>query len=112
MNVAAKFGGKVETISTLGPTALYELASSTADVQAEVERRIAAGEIIGAAAKWPYLAAFRASPWPVHRQPSARRSTRPSGRRERRLLPRGGAAGAGSRQNASTAAPRGPSAGC
>jgi hypothetical protein len=28
---------------------LYEPASSTADVQAEVERRIAAGEIIGAA---------------------------------------------------------------
>ena len=49
MNVAAKFGAKVETISSLGPTALYELASSTADVQAEVERRIAAGEIVSAA---------------------------------------------------------------
>ena len=32
MNVAAKFGAKVEAISTFGPTALNELASSTADV--------------------------------------------------------------------------------
>ena len=46
MNVAAKFGAKVEIVSPLVPTALYELASSSAKVQAEVERRIAAGEII------------------------------------------------------------------
>jgi hypothetical protein len=46
MNVAAKFGAKVEIVSPLVPTALYELASSSAEVQAEVERRIAAGEII------------------------------------------------------------------
>jgi hypothetical protein len=48
MNVSKKFG-KSPTIGDLSVTALYELASSTADVQAEVERRIAAGEIIGAA---------------------------------------------------------------
>ena len=46
MNVAAKFGAKVEIVSPLVPTALSELASSSAEVQAEVERRIAAGEII------------------------------------------------------------------
>jgi hypothetical protein len=47
MNVAKKFG-KSPTVGDLSVTALYELASSTADVRAEVERRIAAGEIVSA----------------------------------------------------------------
>jgi hypothetical protein len=48
MRVAEQFGAKYETVSHLAPKALYELASSTAEVQAEVERRIAAGEIVSA----------------------------------------------------------------
>jgi hypothetical protein len=42
--------GKSNTMLHLDPTALYELAapSTPPEVQAEVERRIAAGEIISA----------------------------------------------------------------
>lgn len=40
MAVAAKYGAKLETVSNLSPKALYELSASTAEVQAEVERRI------------------------------------------------------------------------
>jgi hypothetical protein len=46
MGVARKFGDHSATVALLPPTALYELASSTAEVQAEVERRVAAGELV------------------------------------------------------------------
>jgi hypothetical protein len=49
MSVAEVFGAKSDTVSHLAPKALYELASAEADVRAEVERRIAAGEIVTAA---------------------------------------------------------------
>jgi len=39
---------KTAAPADLGVEALYELSSANADIQAEVERRIAAGEIIGA----------------------------------------------------------------
>jgi hypothetical protein len=43
IGVAEQFGSKLATVANLGPKALYELAASTAEVRAEVERRIAAG---------------------------------------------------------------------
>ena len=49
MSVADVYGSKSDTVSDLSLNAVYELASATTDVQADVERRIAAGEIIGAA---------------------------------------------------------------
>jgi hypothetical protein len=49
MQVAERYG-KSNTMLDLTPTALYELAapSTPPEVQAEVERRIAAGEIVSA----------------------------------------------------------------
>ena len=41
--LAEKIGGKLAIIVILGPTGLIELATGTAEVEAEVERRIAAG---------------------------------------------------------------------
>jgi hypothetical protein len=49
MRVADQFGDKSAIVADLSLKAVYELASSSVDVQAEVERRVAAGEIIGAA---------------------------------------------------------------
>jgi hypothetical protein len=49
MDVADRFAGKLATVANLAPKALYELASSTAEIQAEVERRLAAGEFVTAA---------------------------------------------------------------
>jgi Protein of unknown function (DUF3102) len=51
MNVAEAYGSKSSSVQHLSLTALYELAapSTPPEVQAEVERRVAAGEIIGAA---------------------------------------------------------------
>ena len=46
MGVARKFGDRSATVALLPLKALYELASSTLEVQAEVERRIAAGELV------------------------------------------------------------------
>jgi hypothetical protein len=48
MSVAEAYGSKSDTVSDLSLGALYDLASSSAGVQ-EVERRIAAGEIVSAA---------------------------------------------------------------
>lgn len=47
--VAEKFSGKLPTVGNLSPKALYELASAEPDIRAEIERRIAAGEIVSAA---------------------------------------------------------------
>ena len=54
MQVAERYG-KSNTMLDLTPTALYELAapSTPPEVQAEVERRIAAGEIVSAATTNP-----------------------------------------------------------
>ena len=51
MSVARQFGVKSITVTDLRISALYELAatSTSPEVQAEVERRIAAGEIVSAA---------------------------------------------------------------
>ena len=46
---AEAYGLKSDTVSDLSLGALDDLASSSAEVQAEVERRIAAGEIVSAA---------------------------------------------------------------
>ena len=46
MEVARSYGSKSATVADLAPKALYELASANVDVQAEVERRIAEGEIV------------------------------------------------------------------
>lgn len=47
MRVADKFG-KSKTVLNLPPTALYAHASAEPDIRAEIERRIAAGEIVSA----------------------------------------------------------------
>jgi hypothetical protein len=62
MGVAEKFG-KSNTMLHLDPTALYELAapSTPPEVQIEVERRIAAGEIISAADEHQQVAV--PTPW-------------------------------------------------
>jgi hypothetical protein len=51
MGVARQYGGKSVTVTDLGTRALYELAapSTPPEVEAEVERRIAAGELVSAA---------------------------------------------------------------
>jgi Protein of unknown function (DUF3102) len=51
MNVAKKFSGKVISLITLNLEAIYELAapSTPPEVQAEVERRVAAGELVNGA---------------------------------------------------------------
>jgi hypothetical protein len=51
MSVARQFDGKSITVTDLRISALYELAATSTppEVQAEVERRIAAGEIVSAA---------------------------------------------------------------
>ena len=48
MNVATEYGAKSARLAGLGLEAMYELAapSSPPEVQAEVERRIAAGELV------------------------------------------------------------------
>jgi hypothetical protein len=48
MKVAEQYGSKSQIVLSLPPTALYALASSAPEVQAEVERRIAAGELVSA----------------------------------------------------------------
>jgi hypothetical protein len=47
---ARVYTGKLPTVGNLPPTALYELAapSTPPEIQAEVERRIAAGELVSA----------------------------------------------------------------
>jgi hypothetical protein len=54
MEVATANGGKLPTVRSLSPKALYELAapSTPPEVQAEVERRVAAGEPASALAHW------------------------------------------------------------
>lgn len=51
MAVGRVYGTKSVTVTDLPPTALYELAapSTSEDVRAEVERRIAAGDLVSAA---------------------------------------------------------------
>ncbi len=49
MAVAAEYGTKTAIVADLVPTALYALASAEADVQVEVERRVAAGELVSVA---------------------------------------------------------------
>ena len=51
MQVAECYGDQLITVISLGPKALYELAASSTppEVREEIERRIAAGEIISAA---------------------------------------------------------------
>jgi hypothetical protein len=49
MSVAEVYGSNSDTASDLSLGALDDLASSSAEVQAEVERRIAAGGIVSAA---------------------------------------------------------------
>ncbi len=48
MNVAAEFGSKYAAAAHLGVMALDMLASAEPDVRAEVERRVAAGELVNA----------------------------------------------------------------
>ena len=51
MQVAECYGDQLITVISLGPKALYELAASSTppEVREEIERRIAAGEIVSAA---------------------------------------------------------------
>ena len=51
MQVAKVYSGKLPTVGNLGTTAIYDLAapSTPPEVQAEVERRIQAGELVNAA---------------------------------------------------------------
>jgi hypothetical protein len=49
MNVASEFGAKYAAAAHLGVMALDMLASAAPEVQAELERRVAAGDILSAA---------------------------------------------------------------
>jgi hypothetical protein len=49
MNVASEFGAKYAAAAHLGVMALDRLASAEPEVQAELERRVAAGDILSAA---------------------------------------------------------------
>ena len=49
MNVASEFGAKYAVAAHLGVMALDMLASAEPKVQAELERRVAAGDILSAA---------------------------------------------------------------
>lgn len=46
MKVAEKYAGKSAIVADLQPTALYALATSEPEVREEVERLIAAGEVV------------------------------------------------------------------
>jgi hypothetical protein len=57
INVAEQYSGKLLTVGSLSPKALYELAapSTPPEAREEIERRVAAGEIVSAArspARW------------------------------------------------------------
>ena len=51
INVAEQYSGKLLTVGSLSPKALYELAapSTPPEAREEIERRVAAGEIVSAA---------------------------------------------------------------